>query len=157
MADNYLQFSEQIVIKGGKKAVDTLTRELELIDERAIDEDDPQWDEYVALCSIYGMDPGYSCLDFGYEFKKEGRRWTLWVYAGEYGSIDNVCIFMKRYLKRFNPDRCFSISWATSCSKPRIGEFGGGAAFVTKDEIIWLSTHQWLETNFKQFDEKKSA
>ena len=30
------------------------------------------------------------------------------------------------------------MTYATTCSKPRVGEFGGGVIVVTADEIEWL-------------------
>lgn len=35
------------------------------------------------------------------------------------------------------------IEWAETCSKPRPGEFGGGAAVVTASETRWMTTGEW--------------
>ena len=61
----------------------------------------------------------------------------LWVYAEESGNPDNVAWLVQKFLKKFRPDQCWSLTYATTCSKPRAGEFGGGAVFVTADAIMW--------------------
>ena len=58
----------------------------------------------------------------------------LWVYAEESGSPDNVAWLVQKFLKKFRPDQCWSLTYSTTCSKPRVGEFGGGAVFVTADD-----------------------
>lgn len=35
--------------------------------------------------------------------------------------------------------------WSDSCSKPRIGEFGGGAMWITREGIESMTTNQWLD------------
>src|SRR6266511_2233333 len=35
------------------------------------------------------------------------------------------------------------MAWADTCSKPRIGEFSGGAAFVTADKIEYIMADEW--------------
>lgn len=39
--------------------------------------------------------------------------------------------------------------WACSCSKPRIGEFGGGACAIFPDRIVFSNTAQMLERALK--------
>ena len=60
----------------------------------------------------------------------------LWFYAEESGSPDNVAWLVQKFLKRFRPDQCWSLTYAATCSKPRVGEFGGGAVFVTADDDL---------------------
>ena len=77
--------------------------------------------------------------DFNFEFDAKG----LWIYSEESGDIEHVALFVQDFLDEFHPDRCWWFSWANTCSKPRIDEFGGGACFVTANEIDWINGQTW--------------
>jgi hypothetical protein len=81
----------------------------------------------------------------------------LWIYAEEGGDVERVAHLVKKFLKKFRPGECWSLSYATTCSKPRVGEFGGGAVFVTADDVKWQSTYIFLCGEQKAFDERRSA
>jgi len=80
----------------------------------------------------------------------------LWVYSQESGNPDNVAWLVQRLLKKFRPDLCWSLTYATTCSKPRAGEFGGGAVFATADEIRWENAHDFIARQLGQFKAVKS-
>jgi hypothetical protein len=67
----------------------------------------------------------------------------LWVHADECGDIERVCNTVQAFIKKFRPDHVFTLQWADYCSKPRVGEFGGGYAIVTIDDVVIESTW-WL-------------
>ena len=77
------------------------------------------------------------------------------MYADESGNADHVALFMQEYLKRFNPEGAFSITYSATCSKPRLGEFGGGAAFVTAEKIEWIDSHDWVQKMSAKFKENQ--
>lgn len=62
----------------------------------------------------------------------------LWVYAEECGSPQNVAWLIQKFLKRFCPKKHWIMTWACTCSKPRVGEFSGGAILVTANAIRWF-------------------
>lgn len=62
----------------------------------------------------------------------------------EGGNLDLVCDFMQEFLIYSNSDSYFSMSWSESCSKHRVGEFGGGAVVVTKEEQKVVSSFLFL-------------
>jgi len=106
-------------------------------------------------------DPDCDSLGFGYNFDDDhddgswGRH--LWLYAEEYGSPDNVAWLVQKFLKTFRSDQCWWLTWASTCSKPRIGEFGGGAIFVTADEIKWQNVYQFIDDERAAFVAKKAG
>jgi hypothetical protein len=63
---------------------------------------------------------------------------------------------VQKFLKKFRPDQCWSLTYATTCSKPRAGEFGGGAVFVTADEIKWQNAYDFIEDQRAAFKAKRS-
>lgn len=83
------------------------------------------------------------------ELEEADFEWSItpgdfWVYAEESGEPHHVAKLVQEFLKRFRPDSHFTLSWAWTCSKPRIGHFGGGAVFVTATKMKWMSTSEFL-------------
>jgi hypothetical protein len=74
------------------------------------------------------------------DFDSPWRR-HLWLYAEEFGCVDRVAHLVQKFLRRFRPEDCWSLTYATTCSRPRVGEFGGGAVFVAADRIKWINSH----------------
>lgn len=138
MANNYLQFSE--VIPDLKK------EEIEWI-EIALKDYSGEFNENLEPSALFSQLPDdirklhkelhpdvSDFLDFGWKVTEEP---TLWLYAEEYGNIEQVATFVGAFLAKFRPTETFEFSWAVWCSKLRIGEFGGGTALVTADWTKW--------------------
>ena len=88
----------------------------------AVLDDDPPWPDFNAAVG-------------------EG---DLWVWSMDYGDVYNVALLVQVFLARFDRDDRWGMEWVNTCSKPRPGEFGGGAVFVTKDEMRFMTTSEWL-------------
>ena len=71
------------------------------------------------------------------------------------GNADNVAWLVQKFLKKFRPDQCWSLTYAATCSKPRVGEFGGGAMFVTANKIKWQNAYDFIEEQRTAFKAKK--
>jgi hypothetical protein len=78
---------------------------------------------------------------------------AVWV-SDDWGcpNLDLLVAWLQEALRRFHPDGAVGFEWATGCSKKRVGAFGGGAAFVTKDEEQWINGYGWLEEQTKRFE-----
>ena len=165
MANNYLQFSE--VLPNLKPAEEGwLKRQLEqvyVLDGKefspaeiiAQDLDsgpDPAVPDFVG-CRVFrdlkGYDPDSDeGTGFQYEFcdgDKRGWGSHLWVYADEGGDVARVAHLIRKFLKQFRPKDCWSLTYATTCSKSRVGEFGGGAVFVTAARIRWQNGYEFVD------------
>jgi len=68
----------------------------------------------------------------------------IWIYTEESGNPDNVAAFLQAYIQRFDSTAVIGFHWSHSCSKPRLDEFGGGAAVVTSDAVRWMDTTLWV-------------
>lgn len=80
----------------------------------------------------------------------------VWFHGdGEAIDVDSAASVLQRFLIACIPQGCISFTWAETCSKPRIGEFGGGACFITAQNIKWLSTYEWINSETNQH--KKST
>jgi hypothetical protein len=160
MADNYLEFSEVIpnLTEPEEAWLKEQLQAVSVFDGREYVEDavpteltntEPDWSGIHFLRDKTDYDPDCDMLGFDYAFHEDhdpqgwGRH--LWLYAEECGNPDNVAWLVRKFLKQFRPKQCWSLTYAITCSKPRIGEFGGGAVFVTADEIKWQDAHDFVE------------
>ena len=146
MANNYLQFSEAIGHLSIKEH-NWLQRQLETIyvfgDKEYAENEVPRgfstadatWCGCRALRDLPDVDNDDDA-GFQYQFMEDeelGRH--LWVYTDEGGDPDRVAHLVQKFLRQFRPHECWSLTYATTCSKLRLGEFSGGARFVTADRI----------------------
>ena len=81
------------------------------------------------------------CLAFGYEFggydTEDGAGRYLCLFSDGNGDLDQVVLLVQKFLRAFRPTETWTITYATTCSKPRCGAFGGGAGIITADNIEW--------------------
>jgi hypothetical protein len=59
---------------------------------------------------------------------------------------------VQKFLRHCRHDQCWSLTYATTCSKLRLGEFGGGAVFITADDIRWNNSYDFVEEQRKAFE-----
>jgi len=167
MADNYLQFSEiithlteaeeawlkeqlqAICIFGDKEyAEDAVPAELAGTKK-------PDWKGIRFLRDAGGYDPewderGFEC-GFDDDTAKNGWGRHLWIYADNWGNPENAAHLVQKFLKTFRPDQCWSLTYAATCSRPRVGEFEGGAVFVTADGFQHQNAYAFIEEHREAF------
>lgn len=153
MANNYSLFSEVI---GGLTPEEREWVETVL----GIDPDDcepEEWDECVGkLEKLLSLDERAD-VDFecwpNFRWKIEGSGFgakvehELWLYSEEGYDGGQVAAFVQGFIRRFRPDFIFSMTCSETCSKPRVGEFGGGWMVVSKDEVLGGNTWQAAEAH----------
>ncbi len=174
MANNYLNFSE-VIANLTEPEEAWLKEQLQPIclfgdREYPADEDgypvgnpeevarqDPDW-VIPQFLRDHRDDLADNAQGFGAEFhddhdSEDGWGRHLWLYAEEGGEPDHVAWLIQKFLKEFRPQECWSLTYATTCSKPRIGEFGGGAVFVTADAIKWQNAYDFVEQERAAFNQ----
>lgn len=77
----------------------------------------------------------------------------IWINADENIDVDLMIVIIQAYLKKFHPKKFMGFEWANTCSKPRLDGFGGGAVYISADEVEFTNTSHWLDEQFA--DEKK--
>ena len=115
MANNYLEYSAFLEVPAEKieQARTIVAREIARL------EADDEW--------------GYC----GTGADVEGK--GVWFYAEESGNTDHVEAIARTLVEELEIAEPFCCSWAYTCSRPRIGEFGGGAMVVRRGyETIWI-------------------
>lgn len=160
MADNYLEFSQ--VVPNLTELEETWLKEqlqtIRVFGEKEYAEDavpaeladkEPDWKGVRFLREKDDYNPAWDALGFEHEFASDsdengwGRH--LWIHADDWGSPENVAYLVKKFLKNFRPDQCWSLTYAATCSKARVGEFEGGAVFVTADAIQHQNARAFIE------------
>ena len=147
MADNYQLFSE--VVSG-------ITAKQRTWIERVLGCKSDQPDQTTAILQDAGFDVDAIDVDdwpdFQWEFIEGGS--ALWLQGDEYGNINHVGEFVRALLAKFSPDQCWSLTWAETCSRPRIGEFGGGGLFVTAKEVTVVNATDCVSQQRRQFEQQ---
>jgi hypothetical protein len=147
MADNYQLFSE---------AVRGITAQQRTWIERVLACQPDQPDQTTAILKDAGFDVDAIDVDdwpdFQWEFIEGDSQ--LWLHGDDYGNVSHVGEFVRVFLARFSPDQCWSLTWAETCSRPRIGEFGGGGLFVTAKEVTVVNATDWVTQQRRQFEQQ---
>ena len=160
MANNYLEFSETLGPLTKKQAA-WLQQQLEPIvvvngtefpEDDAPECDEPDYRGLRFLRDYEDLDDDADMPGFGVEFQGAGKDRQAWIHAEEGGDPGRATHLVQKFLKKFCPDQCWSLSYATTCSKPRLGEFGGGAVFVTADNIRWSNSYEFVEEQRNAFE-----
>ena len=165
MADHYLEFSETLTHLTDEQ-IDWLQNQLEtvhVIDGVEYTEDklpdtgdagDGAWIGCRAYRDMEDYDAGFGeDVGFDYSFHENDNENTgrhLWIHSEEHGYVDRVAHLVQKFLREFRPDACWSLTYAGTCSKPRVGEFGGGAVFVTATDIKYCNAWGFVEEQEKR-------
>jgi hypothetical protein len=147
MADNYQLFSE---------IIPKLTIEERVWSERVLRwlqpeecSEDVAKDLKDAGIDVDAVDPD----DWpGFQWELTRPDFDLWLYGVECGNVSHVGEFVRAFLARFRLSDSWSLTWAETCSKPRIGEFGGGALFVTVRSVEFFSAAAWIDQQRQAFE-----
>lgn len=152
MANNYSQWSSVLEISSDEEYA-WLQEVLNLDPFDALDKDpNTDMDRYIAeVRSKLGFTFNYEDFELPFpDFSHKLSKNELWVYAEEYGNLDNLGRIVQAFLRKFRPNGSFYVTWADSCDKPRIDEFGGGAMFVTAEKIETFTVYDWIAQKLKQ-------
>lgn len=170
MANNYVQFCEELKLNGDEErawfehAVRDVEEEIYGLDSDAVDGGEKEIsreDEETAAAEYQARyakilkeepwredDGDMLMCNFNTSLDGDGSR--VFFDCDEYGDVDGVAKLVHAFFKKFRPDGYFEIGWATTCSKSRPGEFGGGTYVVTAQEM----RHYGHTGHVKKFFEK---
>lgn len=149
MANNYLQFSLSVPIRS-KAALGWVAKTLGDLDGLLELRDDADESGLLALGHIGRrvIDEQWDSAEFQWSLRSapdDAHAGALWIYAEESGNPEHVALVLEEYLKLFEPAGVITFSWAHTCSKLRVDEFGGGAAVVTATATKFLDAQSWAE------------
>ena len=76
-------------------------------------------------------------------FETEADDAGIWLHS-QYGGQESACAFIQHLLQKFSFAGGVTFEWSHDCTKPKTDAYGGGAAFVTANEIEMFTTAEWL-------------
>ncbi len=168
MAENYLQFSETLNNMTAEEAawLEDQLQSIAVFGDREFRKNDPAIATMPNEPDFAGPrflrdDPDFDCsydvrgFDFAFEDEQDARNLSL--YADDYGNPEHVAWLVHKFLKRFRLDQCWSLTYSNTCSKPRVGEFAGGAVFVTANQIKCHAADDWVQQQRAAFGVAKSV
>ncbi len=79
----------------------------------------------------------------------------LFIYAEESGDPDQPAHLVQKFLRQFRPNDHWTLGYACWCDRLTVGEFGGGALFVTADRTQSVNTFDFLEEAETEFKARK--
>jgi hypothetical protein len=92
-------------------------------------------------------DDGFSLSD-GFLLSLNGESGSqLWIYDDPTGNPERVIEFVLLCAEQFDLKGLWGFEWAHTCSRPRIGAFGGGALLIdlaTGETLGTISSNEWL-------------
>lgn len=144
MAQNYLEFSE---------VIENLTsKEL-------------QWweDQEIRIAKVYDNDAEWGHdyepdddMDMCVDFAIQKDRSQVWFHGDDGGNVEKIAHIVQQFLVKFRPNDYFTLTWACWCSKPRLGQFDGGAMFVTAHEAKFHNVSEWLDQRETEWNKNYS-
>jgi hypothetical protein len=90
----------------------------------------------------------------GFQWELRDTDTSILIYAQESGDLECVAAFVKAFLAKFRPNDCWSLTWADTCSRPRIGEFSGGGLFITAKSVRFFTPSEDICRMRKQFENR---
>jgi len=141
MANNYTETSFVIEMqnKDEQEEVMQIISDLSELSEEGSDADLKNSNQEVLdLASIMELDE----FGLGFSAEPDGEK-GIWFCGEESVNVEQLAEFIFYIVKKFKT-RPASFMWADYCSKPRLDEQGGGAVFITQEEVKWMSTYSWV-------------
>jgi hypothetical protein len=162
MADTYVEFS-QVLSHLSTDEVSWLQNQLDIVyvldGKEGADPADATWTGCRAFRDMEDPDLEFDeDVGFDYSFSDEvHKEWGryLWIHSEQNGSMDRVAYLVQKFLRKFRPDQSWSLTYAITCSKPRVGELDGGAVFVTGSDIKHFDTWQFANEEAAAFKDGK--
>ena len=78
---------------------------------------------------------------------------SVCIYSDGEGDLAEVEELLLVFMQRFRPQGVVGFEFAQTCSKPRVGEFGGGAIVVYgSGHVEWTNTSDWLEAKLRDHE-----
>jgi hypothetical protein len=87
---------------------------------------------------------GYSRVDSRFEKNKQDK--NLYIYSEDSANIEAVTHAIHAVQRHYQIETPITFSFADTCSKPRVGEFGGGVVTITRDRIETWHTSEGIPT-----------
>jgi len=134
MANNYLQYASNLRLDDPSHT--NWWREVAAFDPCDYESEEECEAAFKALTGIEEIGHEFDDLaHFGIDCQMDVEDDGIVFYAEENGNPDRVAALVQAFFTKFDLDWVFEIAYGFFCSKLRVGEFGGGSLYVTRDHI----------------------
>jgi hypothetical protein len=96
-----------------------------------------------------GDSPGSQVCEFAEE--TDG----VWLYSEENCLLEELAEMLAEVQITFNLGPV-GFDYSVSCSKPALGEFGGGAVFIENGKTKWRDTGTWLQQQYQRAEARRN-
>lgn len=113
-----------------------------------------RWLEKMLATAVRDKGEGHPACEFARQ--AEGH---MWVNSSDSGAedLEALVLVVCGFQLKFQITEPWSLTWAETCSSPRVGKFSGGAVVVFKGKDEWLYTHSWCDKKKAAFRKTNSA
>ena len=153
MANNYLQFAESMNLQTEEQ----VTWWREAVSDPG-DQTTPKWSKEL-YCWIkdevgLGEDEPYGA-EITFDPHPDDPAVTKVFFVAEgMGNPMEVGLLVKAFLKHFKMDKeIFRLTWSETCSKMRVGEFGGGYLITNSQDLVSMSLDEMVELEVGSMEE----
>ena len=88
------------------------------------------------------------------DIENHGEKFGVWFHGDESLNPEHVEKFARALVEELDLRGPFYCTWANTCSKPRIDEFGGGAFVLAKGvPTIWCDARWEVERQYSEYIE----
>jgi hypothetical protein len=140
MANSYQQSSSYLDIpedklEAAKRIVDRVRRQLAVEEAKDFG------------CSEEELsDPGFCLDEYGISCEVDFEESGIWLHHEESFDPYAAEIIARAVIEELQIDKAFFCTWANTCSKPRLDEFGGGGFVILRGhETYWTDVWSELE------------
>jgi len=166
MANNYVEFSEKIIISDAEVvwARDLLGLPKAILDmDESGDERVDLVDRWERIQEEFDIEDPIAGFGFSWDIDDPvsagwDRDPILFISSKDegVGDVEHVAKFFQKLLRKFpeSERKVLTLQWSESCSKLRCGDFGGGAFAVTANDERWMTTGGWLKEQISSMAQK---
>lgn len=107
-----------------------------------------------------GEEAHYNIEDYGnpsncFKIEKNSVWFTSSMSDGH--NIDGMIEIIQEYLTAMDPKGIVTYEWSSTCSKPRLDAFGGGAVAISKDNVKSMDTNSLCHKFVKELEEERKT
>ena len=157
MANNYTQFSESIgeLTQDEQKWIRDALNHGGIVFQRFVDQLTKEEDESAETFPEFDWSIGpHSKWDEGRGRYEDTKLGELWLRSADSCDLNHVALFVQAFLTTWRPRTFFSLTWADTCDKLRVGEFSGGAVFITAERAELHSVGEWVQQKKEAFEKE---
>jgi len=77
------------------------------------------------------------------------------IYSEDNCDLEVLCEILCKFQKQFPSDKAIIVSWANTCSRPIVEEFGGGAMVIHGGKDKWINARMEADKYVERLAKRK--